>query len=88
MALPIFSAVLRTLAAVAHAAEAPRATDDEPTGRVTITEAGKTVLVYHSKNVPVPAEFSGAKKHNKYAVARSNYIHPLRGLDGMPLTSD
>jgi hypothetical protein len=88
MALPIFSAVLLTHAAVAHATEAPRATYDEPTGRVTITDGGKTVLVYHYKNVPVPAEFSGAKKHNKYAVPRSNYIHPMCGLDGVPLTSD
>jgi len=82
------SAAALVLVAAAHAAEAPRATYDETTGDVTITEAGKTVLVYHYKNVPVPAELSSAQKPNKYAVARSNYIHPLCGLDGMPLTSD
>ncbi len=88
MALPVFGAVLLTLAAVARAADAPRATYDEASGRMTITEAGKTVLVYHYRNVPVPADFSGSKKHGKYALARSNYIHPLCDLDGMPLTSD
>lgn len=82
------TAISLILAATAHAAEVPHVTYDEPSGRVTITEAGKTVLVYHYKNVPVPADFSCAAESSKYAVARSNYIHPLYGLDGVSLTSD
>ena len=83
--LPIIALIL---AATAHAADAPRVAYDESSGRATITEAGNTVLVYHYKNAPVPADFSCTAKSSKYAVARSNYIHPLCGLDGMPLTSD
>jgi hypothetical protein len=77
------------LAAAAQAESSMRAKYDETTGRVNLTEAGKPVLVYHYKNVPVPAEFSGnVTPAGKYAVARSNYIHPLYGLDGASLTSD
>jgi hypothetical protein len=82
------TAIALVLAASAQAAEPPRAAYDEPTGRATITAAGKPVLVYHYKNVPVPADFSCAAESSKYAVARSNYIHPLYGLDGVSLTAD
>lgn len=76
------------LTAAAQAAEPPRAAYDEASGRATITEAGKPVLGYPYKNDPVPAEFSGAATPDKHAVARSDYLHPLCGLDGTPLTSD
>lgn len=82
------TAIALVLAATAQAEPPMRAEYDQATGRVTITEAGKTALVYHYQTVPVPAEFSGAAKPDPYAVARSNYIHPLHGLDGASLTSD
>lgn len=75
-------------AAAARAAEPPHAAYDEKSGRATITEAGKPVLGYPYKPVPVPAEFSGAARPDKYAVSRGDYLHPLCGLDGTPLTSD
>ncbi len=50
---------------------------------ITVSENGRPALVYNFHTVPVPDGVSG-----KYAVARSNYVHPLFGLDGDVLTTD
>ena len=74
-------------------ADTPQATYDQSTGRATITEAGKPILVYPYKAVPVPDGFFDGipEKHlpyaRKYAIPRSNYIHPLFGPDGVPAPS-
>lgn len=52
-------------------------------GQVVVTEAGKPVLRYNFQTVPVPEGVSGP-----YAVARSDYIHPLFGPAGEELTRD
>ncbi len=57
--------------------------DDPSTGRFTITDGGKPVLTYNFATVPVPAGVTG-----KYAVARSDYVHPLYGPSGEVLTKD
>ena len=57
--------------------------EDSATGRFTITDGNKPVLTYNFNTVSVPAGVTG-----KYAVARSNYIHPLYGPDGEILTKD
>jgi HEAT repeat protein len=56
---------------------------DEQTQRYTILDAGKPVLTYNYGIVPVPEGITG-----KYAVQRSNYIHPLYGPNGEVLTAD
>lgn len=51
--------------------------------RYTILEGGRPVLTYNFGQVPVPEGVKG-----KYAVARSDYVHPLYGPDGEVLTKD
>ncbi len=85
----VTTAIALGLAATAQAERPMSAEYDEASGRVTLTEAGKPVLAYHYKNVPVPAELPNkSAAGSKYAISRSDYIHPLHGLDGTPLTSD
>jgi hypothetical protein len=48
-----------------------------------IFDGDKCVLRYNFRNVPVPKTAKG-----KYAVARSDYIHPLYGPAGEVLTTD
>ena len=48
-----------------------------------IYDGNKCVLRYNFRNVPVPKTAKG-----KYAVARSDYIHPLYGPAGEVLTKD
>ena len=59
---------------------------DKTAGRARITDAGRPVLVYNYKTVPQPAHYKSAG--SKYAVPRSDYIHPLYGPDGQRLTLD
>jgi HEAT repeat protein len=66
----------------AQAANALRVTVDAA-GQFLILEGDQPVLRYNAQPVPVPAGVSGP-----YAVARSNYIHPLFGLAGEVLTED
>ncbi len=70
----------------AAAAEAPppglEVTRDEA-GQLLIQDGGQPVLRYNVQTVPVPAGIEGP-----YAVARSDYIHPLFGLCGEVLTQD
>ena len=56
---------------------------DETTQRYTILDSGTPVLTYNDGIVPVPEGITG-----KYAVQRSNYIHPLYGPNGEVLTAD
>ncbi|MBM3861606.1 MAG: hypothetical protein FJ395_18435 [Verrucomicrobia bacterium] len=56
---------------------------DETTQQYTIEDNGQPVLTYNFGTVSAPAGVTG-----KYAVARSNYIHPLYGPNGEVLTAD
>ena len=56
---------------------------DEKTQRVELAERGRPVLRYNFGTVPVPKGVGG-----RYAVARSDYIHPIWGPAGEVLTKD
>ena len=73
--------LLRGSAAVARADMSVRV--DEATQKYTIMDGEKPVLTYNFGTVAVPQRVSG-----KYAVARSNYVHPLYGANGEILTTD
>jgi hypothetical protein len=62
----------------------------DPGGQVDVTEAGRPVLRYNHKTVPPPEGYleKVSAGNRKYAVPRSDYIHPLHGLDGEILTHD
>lgn len=75
----------------------------DPRGQVIIEEAGKKVLQYNYKTIyekdVVRLEDETLEKHTRtetdtfvttsiYAVPRSDYIHPLYGLEGEMLTRD
>lgn len=60
-----------------------RIVEEAAAGRFTVTDGGRPVLVYNFATVPVPAGVTG-----KYAVARSDYVHPLYGPEGEVLTKD
>jgi hypothetical protein len=57
--------------------------EDASTGRHTIKDGNTPVLTYNFATVPVPAGATG-----RYAVARSDYVHPLHGPGGEVLTQD
>jgi hypothetical protein len=57
--------------------------EDAAAGRFTIADGARPVLTYNFGTVPVPAGVTG-----RYAVARSDYVHPLYGPDGEALTKD
>jgi len=67
-----------------------RAVRDPGTGQIDITEAGRPVLRYNYQIIKPPPGLLGSvpPSSRKYAVARSDYIHPLFGLDGEALTLD
>ena len=65
----------------AAAAVTARRSDDD--SYVEISEGGTPVLRYNFLAVPVPKGVGG-----RYAVARSDYIHPLHGPAGEVLTTD
>ena len=83
-------------AAVEHGAEALRqkapfmdASRDPASGQVDIWEGEKPVLRYNYKAVEPGEVLDKVTPGNrKYAVARSDYIHPLYGLKGEVLTRD
>jgi len=92
-----FTAMAVILAATAQADEPAstiRVSYDKSTGRASITEAGKPILEYPYKTVPIPDGFfdgiptKSLPYARKYAIPRSNYIHPLFGPGGTPLTTD
>jgi hypothetical protein len=62
---------------------------DEASGQYDVSEAGKPVLRYnYQTNEPGALLAKVAPGNLKYARARSDYIHPLYGLDGAELTRD
>ncbi len=75
--------VVALLAARATLADDFAITEEVATGRYTVMDGVKPVLVYNFSTVPVPVGVTG-----QYAVARSDYIHPLYGPDGEVLTKD
>ena len=59
------------------------------TGQWLISEDGKPVMQYNYATVPLPEGYLESLSHGQeYAVPRSNYIHPLFGLNGEPITRD
>ena len=76
-------------AAEAPVAQAMQARRDPASGQIDITDDGKPVLRYNYKTVE-PGEIleKVAPGNRIYARARSNYIHPLYGLNGEVLTKD
>ncbi len=75
--------------------QAPRLTvRDDGEGGLEIAEQGAPVLRYRYATVPRPATAtvglteSQTESLRRYGHPRSNYIHPLYGLDGVPLTDD
>ncbi len=78
------------LARPASANEPMRAVRDRDTGQIDLLEGDRRVLRYNYCQVQPPAG-SLEKIHagnRKYARPRSNYVHPLYGLDGVELTKD
>jgi hypothetical protein len=62
---------------------------DKVSGQFELSEAGKPVLRYnYQTNEPGALLAKVAPGNLKYARARSDYIHPLYGLDGTELTKD
>jgi hypothetical protein len=59
-------------------------------GPLEIVDGDKPVLRYNHQIVPAPPEVKDriSEGSRKYAVARSDYIHPLYGLHGEILTDD
>ncbi len=75
--------IAATLCACEEASARMRILEESATGRYTIADGDKPVLVYNFNTVPVPVGVTG-----KYAVARCDYVHPLYGADGEVLTQD
>ncbi|MEK7707465.1 MAG: DUF6807 family protein [Verrucomicrobiota bacterium] len=65
------------------------AKQDAASGQFDITDAGKPVLRYNYASIE-PGDFitNVVPANRIYARARSDYIHPLFGLDGETLTKD
>ena len=67
---------------------------DEGEYGVAVREGDALVLRYRYATVPVPAALRsglderGAENMRRYGHPRSNYIHPLYGLDGVQMTDD
>jgi hypothetical protein len=54
-----------------------------------ISENGKPVIQYNYETIPLPEGYLEKLTHGQiYAVARSNYIHPLFDFNGKPITLD
>lgn len=71
-----------------------RAVEDAESGQIDIFDGTQPVLRYNYKTVPAPERFLEElpAEHRvdarKYGRPRSNYIHPLYGLNGEQLTAD
>jgi hypothetical protein len=79
--------VLRTRAAPSTASLLVQ--NDAATGQFTISEAGQRVLRYnYQTNAPGTVAAQVSADNQKYARARSDYIHPLYGFSGEELTKD
>lgn len=67
-----------------------RVKEDPDSGQIEVFQGDTPVLRYNYRSVPLPAGYlqTVAVGARKYAVPRSNYIHPLYGPDGEELTAD
>jgi len=67
-----------------------QAAQSQPGGQFDISEGAKPVLRYNYAKVEPAGAFlqTVTEDNRKYAVARSNYIHPLYGPQGETLTKD
>ncbi|HOX57105.1 MAG TPA: PmoA family protein [Verrucomicrobiota bacterium] len=75
--------------AARQAAAFMSASPDHASGQIDLTEDGKPVLRYNYKTIEPGDSLHMVKPANRiYARARSNYIHPLYGLNGEVLTWD
>ncbi|MCP5521347.1 MAG: PmoA family protein [Verrucomicrobiales bacterium] len=72
------------------AADRMQVTETPSPGRWTLAEGDRPVLVYNHGTIQPPDGFleKVAPGNLKYAKPRSDYIHPLYGLDGQELTHD
>jgi len=62
---------------------------DSETGQWLVMENNKPVVQYNYETIPLPEGYLEKLTHGQiYAVPRSDYIHPLFGLDGQPITLD
>jgi hypothetical protein len=89
--MPRILVCLWMLSSAAQGAESVlRVVRDPATGQIDITDAGQPVLRYHYQTVTPPPGYHDQVQPNsrKYAVARSDYIHPLYGPEGEELTLD
>ncbi|MCC6165410.1 MAG: PmoA family protein [Acidobacteria bacterium] len=82
------------LAAPLTAQGAPLTVRDEGENGLTVREGEALVLRYHYATVPVPESLRRglgareAESMRRYGHPRSDYIHPLYGLDGIAMTDD
>lgn len=66
-----------------------QASRDSATGQYEVSEAGRPLLRYNYARVePGDVLKDIAEGNRKYAAARSDYIHPLYGLEKEPITKD
>lgn len=66
-----------------------QASVDPSSGQLLVLEAGSPVLQYNYQTIEPGAVLDQVSEGNvKYTRARSNYLHPLYGLDGEELTLD
>jgi hypothetical protein len=67
-----------------------RAIQDTASGQIDVIEAGRPVLRYNYQTVKPPEGIADRLQpdNRKYTQPRSDYIHPLFGLDGETLTAD
>ena len=79
-----------TYAADAAASTVLQAVQDPISGQIDILEGKRLVLRYNYRAVQPPQGFLDRVQpdNRKYAPPRSDYIHPLFGLDGDVLTAD
>ena len=75
--------------AKAAAAPSMQAVSNAVSGQIEIFDAGRPVLRYNYRTIEPGAVLANIKTSNlKYARPRSDYIHPLYGLNGEELTRD
>ena len=88
VALPLFLNIA-TLHVVAQVASAELTVTTDAAGQWLVMENDKPVVQYNYETVPLPEGYLEKLTHGQiYAVARSDYIHPLFDLDGNPVTLD
>ncbi|MDR3229333.1 MAG: PmoA family protein [Puniceicoccales bacterium] len=90
MLLAAASAAAGDLSATVKKASAPTIGQSDNVGYWLVAEDGKPVLQYNYATVTLPEGFFKTLKKGdrRYAFPRSNYIHPLYGLDGAEITAD